>query len=307
MTAFAPTVAAFEGFRLLRREPKAAFVWMLLWLAAIVFTAVMAASGRRIVPPAHVAYRSLQENADRFGPFAAVSIAVFLLVWATTTVAVYRAVLRPSERRFFFLRLGADELRLAIMTLASFLLVLVFGGVPAYLLLVLAAPFMRALPALARDIATVGALVTVAVDVWLGVRLSLISVETFAERRFHLTAYWPLARGRFWYLLACYFLCFLMVFALSLSLFLIGGVVVWLANPDLGVGNLLRRGSVLGLAAVLSILTASFWLVSTTLFCACQAYAFGVIIADGKTDVAIAASRAPRAPKGASVGRAPPL
>ena len=56
---------------------------------------------------------------------------------------------------------------------------------------------------------------TVALDVWLGVRLSLIAVETFSERRFHLTAYWPVTRGRFWYLLAAYFLFFLVFLGLT--------------------------------------------------------------------------------------------
>ncbi len=280
-------VASLEGFRLMRREPRAAGVWILMWLGAFMFTAIVVATGNRVVTPNPTAYRGLSDIVDRFGPFAAVSIGLFLLVWAMTTVAVYRAVLRPAERSFFFLRLGADELRLGIMTVVSFLLVLVFGGAPAYLLLVLVSPLMQAMPMLARDIATVGALATVCVDIWLGVRLSLIAVETFAERRFHLTAYWPLARGRFWYLLTCYFACFLIVFALSLAFFMIGGVFTWLANPDLGAETLLRRTSVMGLAVTLSVLTAGFWLMSTAVFCACQAYAFGAIVAEGHSDVAI--------------------
>jgi hypothetical protein len=287
MTAFAPTAAAFEGFRLIRREPAAALVWTLLWLAAIVFTAVAVARGDRVVLSSHGAYRSLGDIAGRFGPFAAVSIALLLLVWATTTVAVYRAVLRPHDRRFFFLRMGGDEVRLAIMTVTSFVLILVFGGVPAYLLLVLADPFMRALPDMARGIAKLGALTTVLVDIWLGVRLSLIAVETVAERRFHLTAYWPLARGRFWYLFWSYFLCFLTVFALTILLSVIGGLVWWLAHPDLGGGDWLRKTSLLGLAIVLAALSAGFWLVSSTVFCACQAYAFRVIVADGRAGVTI--------------------
>ena len=286
-SAFAPTAAAFEGFRLIRREPTAALVWTLLWLAAFIFTAFVVASGGKITPGSAADPGGLQGLASRFGPFAIVSIILFLMVWTTTTVAAYRAVLRPGDRRFFFLRLGADEMRLAIMTVSSFVLVLIFGGAPAYLLFVLVSPIMRALPALARDIATLGALVTVCVDIWLGVRLSLIAVETVAERRFHLTAYWPLVKGRFWYLMGCYFLCFLVVFALSIVFFLMGGLVTGLARTDLEVHTLLRRTSVMGLAVALAVLTAAFWLVSSTVFCACQAYAFRAIVSEGKTDVAI--------------------
>jgi hypothetical protein len=288
MSAFNPALAAFEGFRLIRHEPRAVFVWMLLWLAAFLFTAVVVATGERVVIGAHAAGGGLADLADRFGSFAFLSIALFLLVWATTTVAAYRAVLRPQDRRYFFLRLGADELRLAIMTVSSFVLVLIFGGVPAYLLFVLVNPLMQALPAAARNIATLGAVATVVVDVWLGVRLSLISVETFAERRFHLSAYWPLTRGRYWYLFGCYFLCFLTVFGLSILFFIVGSVVSALAHPDLRPGAWLWRTRVLGLAAVLAVLTASFWVVSSTVFCACQAYAFRAIAQGGKTGVAIA-------------------
>lgn len=287
MTAFAPTAAAFEGFRLIRREPRAALVWMLLWLAVVVATTLAVATGPPVVLTHGRAHSSPGDIMHKFGPAAPLLILLFLVVWATTTVAAYRIVLRPHDRRYFFLRLGVDELRLAIMTVASAILILVFGGAPAYLLLVLADPLMRALPALARDIARVGALLTVCVDVWLGVRLSLIAVETVAERRFHLSAYWPLTRGRFWYLLACYVLCFLMVFGLTTLLFVAGGVLVSLANLDLAAGNLWRRTGVLGIAALLAVITAGFLMLSLTIFCACQAYAFRVIAAGGKAGVVI--------------------
>ncbi|MDB5481525.1 MAG: hypothetical protein JWO83_2578 [Caulobacteraceae bacterium] len=287
MTAFAPTAAALEGYRLIRREPRAVLAWTLLWLAVVVATALAVATGPPVVLAHGRAYSSPGDIVRKFGPAAPFLILLFLVVWATTTVAAYRVVLRPQERRFFFLRLGLDELRLAIMTVVSAILILVFGGAPAYLLLVLADPLMRALPALARDIARVGALLTVCVDVWLGVRLSLIAVETVAERRFHLSAYWPLTRGRFWYLLACYIVCFLMVFGLTTLLFLAGGVLVSLANLDLAAGNLLRRTSVLGIAALLAVVTSAFLMLSSTIFCACQAYAFRVIAAGGKAGVVI--------------------
>jgi hypothetical protein len=283
MTAFAPTAAALEGFRLIRREPRAALVWMLLWLAVVMATTMAVAIGPPVILTHGRAYSSPDDIVRKFGPAAL----LFLVVWATTTVAAYRIVLRPQDRRYFFLRLGVDELRLMIMTVASAILILVFGGAPAYLLLVLADPLMRALPALARDIARVGALLTVCVDVWLGVRLSLIAVETVAERRFHLSAYWPLTRGRFWYLLACYAWCFVMVFGLTTLLFLAGGVLVSLANLDLAAGNLWRRTGVLGIAALLAVLTATFLMLSSTIFCACQAYAFRVIAAGGKAGVVI--------------------
>ena len=287
MTAFAPTAAALEGFRLIRREPRAALVWMLLWLAVVMVPPLVVATGPPVVLAHGRTYTSFGAIVGRFGRFAPLLIMLFLVVWATTTVAVYRGVLRPLDRRYFFLRLGVDELRLGIMNVASFILFLVFGGSPAYLLLLLVSPLMRALPALARDIARVGALLTVCVEVWLGVRLSLIGVETVAERRFHLSAYWPLTRGRFWYLLGCYAIFFLILFALTTVSFVAVGILVSLAQPDVAAGNLWRRTSVLGIAGLLAVLTAAVLMLSWTIFCACQAYAFRVIASDGKAGVVI--------------------
>ncbi len=283
-----PAAAAVEGLRLIRREPASALVWLILWSAFFMATAILVAKGERVVVSRSGAPRSMPEIAQQFGSYAVICIAMFLLLWATTSLAVYRAVLRPNDRRFCYLRMGADEMRLAILSVASFFLVLLLGGVPAYLLLVLADPLMRALPGFARDIATVGALATVCVEIWLGVRLSLISVETFAERRFHLSAYWPLTHGRFWYLLGCYALCFVALFALSIVLFVVGAVVTAVAQPDLGPGNLWRRGGVLGLAVFMALITGAVFSMSSTIFCACQAYAFRRIVGDGKAGVAIA-------------------
>jgi hypothetical protein len=271
---------------LIRREPRAALVWLLLWLLAIMAYALAVATGPRVIPNYGHAYRSTAEIVGRFGP-AAPFLMPLLVVWATTGMAVYRAVLRSQERRYFFLRVGLDELRFAITNVALALLVLVFGGVPAYLLWILADPLMRALPTLARDIARIGALLTVCVDIWLGVRLSLIAVETFAERRFHLSAYWPLTKGRFWYLLGCYAIFFVILFALTTVSFVAVGLLVSLAQPEVAAGNLWRRTSVLGIAALLAVLTAAVLMLSWTIFCACQAYAFRVIASDGKAGVVI--------------------
>ena len=283
----AVVTTATEGFSVIRREPRAAFVWMLLWLAAFMFAAVVVASGDPVGLSGHKGAQGLREFSRRFGAFAVLSTAMFLLVWVTTTVAAYRAVLRPDDRRYFFLRLGGDELRLAIMTIISFVLFLVFGGVPAYLLLVVIGPVIRAVPNSTQELEFVGALATVCVDIWLGVRLSLIAVETVAERRFHLTAYWPLVRGRFWYLLAAYFVCFVIVFVLSLLFFLLGGLLTSAAPTVLGEPNLLRRTGVMALAAGLAVLTACFFLLFTTVFCACQAFAFRAIAAAGAEDITI--------------------
>ena len=272
MTDSSPVAAAFEGLRVMRREPRAVLAWVLLWFFVFLTAAVVVAAGKRVANIGHGASGGLAELANHFGPFAAAFIVLLLVVWATTTVATFRAVLRPAERRFFFMRLGADELRVAIMSIAAFATVLVFGGLPAYLLYVIASPFMHAVPTFARPIATVGALATVCLDIWLAVRLSLIAVETFAERRFHLAAYWPLTRGRFWYLFVAYFLYFLMFFVLTLIYVVLGNFLVHAAVVDIGAADLLRRTSVLAVAGLLAMLTSVSWVrrAATWRRCSCN-------------------------------------
>ncbi|MEO8811814.1 MAG: hypothetical protein ABI376_02735 [Caulobacteraceae bacterium] len=281
MNARSSLDAALEGVRLMRREPRAVLVWACLWLAALTIAAIVVASGDQVVIADRGAARDLREVSGRFGAFAAVFVPLFLVVWAITTVAAFRAVLEPRNRAFFFLRVGADELRLAVITVVALAVVVVLGGVPAFLLFALVSPVMAALPGLARGIATAGAVTTVCVDVWLAVRLSLIAVETFAEGRFHLSAYWPLVRGRFWFLLAGYAIYALMMFVF-LAAIGFGGIVLQGAQTAIGAPDGAdpgRRALLLGLAGLWALLATALFTVPATLLCACQAYAFRTIAA----------------------------
>ena len=267
--------AALAGARLIRDQRGSFIAWMGLWLGAVTLAALLVAFGGGA--PRHVSMGDTLSA--RFGPFAVLLMTLFLLSWAATTVAVFRAMLQPDRKGFFYLRLGIEELRLAILSLVAFILVVILGSVPAFLLLALASPFMRALPALVKYIAVAGALATIAVDVWVGVRLSLIAVETFAEGRFHLTAYWPLARGRFWYLLGLYALCFLLLLGLGALVGLAtGGLELaqdWVGMPH--GADPARRVALLVIAGVYAALFSASWVASTALFCAAQAHAFRAI------------------------------
>ena len=265
---------ALAGPRLIARDPSAVAAWVALWFLGSVFVAALLLFGGGVRDLAHHPTLSA-----KFGPFAIVSISAFLLIWAATMVAVFRLALQPDHRRFFYLDLGADELRFAVMTLSAFLIIGAFAGAPAFLLFAVASPFLEAAPMLAKEIGAVGALCTIAVDVWVGVRLSLIAVETFAEGRFHLTAYWPLTRGRFWYLLAVYAVCVLMILGLALVLGVIG---TGLASAQTIIGpphgsDPGRRTALWGLAGGYALMNSVFWVGSTTLVCAAQAHAFRAI------------------------------
>jgi hypothetical protein len=288
MRALSPLAAATEGFQVMRREPRVVLAWGLLWLAWFLVAAGAIASGGKVEISNTIAHRTLWEIFRHYGPFAAVVVALFFLVWGVTAIAAFRAVLQPLDRRFFYLRLGWDELRVAAISLSAFTLVAIFGGAPGFLLIAMASPIMAAVPTLARDIGELGAWVTVGLEVWLCVRLSLIAVETFAEHRFHLSAYWPLTRGRFWYLLGCYFIMFLIFFAITILFLLLTGMFSSVAFVNFTNVDIVRRTSLLALAGLLAVVAAAYWVSTLVLFCACQAHAYRAI---SSTDPAAAPPR----------------
>jgi hypothetical protein len=261
-------------------------VWTAMWLATFSAAAWVVAASTPVKVGHAPAPSNIADVISRFGPYAAALIVMFLIVWLVTAVAAFRAVLHPDQRRWFFLRLGTDELRLGLLTLIACLAAVGVGGGPAYLVFVLASPIMSVAPATTRFVAEIGVLITVWLDVWLGVRLSLIAVETYSERRFHLMAYWPVTRGRFWYLLAAYFLYFLIFLGLTV-LFVPAIIILSPANvTPVAVGDTLRRTSLLLQAGALAGLISVFWTLSSTLFYACQAHAFRAIVGTGRDGVA---------------------
>ncbi|HEY1561390.1 MAG TPA: hypothetical protein VGF71_10940 [Caulobacteraceae bacterium] len=282
MKPLAPYEAVGEGFRLIRREPRAFFVWTAIWFATFSLAAWTVATSRHVAL-AGPTPANLRGISERFGPYSGPLMILFWVVWLLTAVAAFRAVLKPGDRRAFFLRFGMDELRLGGLTLGAFFAAIPFGGAPAYLVFLLATPFIHAIPTAAGIIGWIGVFLTVGLDIWLGVRLSLIAVETFSERRFHLTAYWPVTRGRFWYLLAVYFIFFLVFLGLTV----IFAPFVGLAS-SVGEGpsrGMAARGGLLVQAGVLTILISLFWTLTSTVFYACQAHAFREIIGQGRAGV----------------------
>ncbi|HWE99242.1 MAG TPA: hypothetical protein VG248_05550 [Caulobacteraceae bacterium] len=269
---------ALAGPRLIARDPAAVGAWVALWFLGFAVSQLLLYFGGGVRQTA--GHATLGSS---FGPYAVLSISVFLLIWAATMVAAFRLALQPDRRGFFYLDLGADELRFAVLTVVACLTVAVLAGAPAFLLFAVASPVLQAAPMLAKEIGVGGAIATMAVEVWVGVRLSLIPVELFAEGRFHLTAYWPLTRGRFWYLLVVYAVCALLVAVVSAA---VGASIalLWGARSlILPLQHPIRELSFVGLAAAVALVTSIFCVVPTVILCAAQAHAFRAITSSSPT------------------------
>ena len=284
MAAFSPLDAASEGLRMMRREPKAVLYWIAVWALALAAIGVIEAWSAPVVEGGGA--RGAVGLMRRLGPLAVVVAPMLLALGVMNTATVYRAVLQPNEHGWHLFKLGAEEARIAVVHLVGGVLIFLatlllwfFLPGPASLLFFLASPLSGVVPGHVQITAALGAAATVMLEVWIAVRFSLAPVESFAQRRFPLAAYWSLTHGKFWRLLASYLLVFLEI-ALFLVLFALIGLALgatislmmaW-RGPDLA-----RRAALLALVPAAAVLGAALLVVPTTLICACQAYAYRAI------------------------------
>lgn len=213
---FSATDAAFEGFRLVRRNPMALIAWTLLYLA--VTLAQIGAMGRmgsgiaemervgeameanppqtfQDLMPIFQAYGEMMSGMSWIMPLS-------LLVSVVLSAAVARGVIFPKAGGAFgYLRISMDEVRVAVVTLV----IAILTG------LISVVAFLGAGIAGGVAVATLegwGWLVTVLLMiaavcfiVWLAVRWSLAVPITIAEKRIALFDSFRMTKGRFWSLL----------------------------------------------------------------------------------------------------------
>lgn len=241
--AFSPTDAALEGFRIAREKPRVMLAWAVLNLVISVVMAVVLVGtfGQTLVELEAMSQQGSEDPAEALAamrmlaPLYAVMIPAGLLVIAVTSAAVYRIVLRPQDEGLAYLRLGGDELRLVLLMLIYLVLAIVFTFAVTLVAGILAA-IAGALGGGAG--ALVGVLIglgTLALMVFVMVRLSLAGPMTFAQGRLRVFESWRLTRGSFWRLLGAYVLAFLlMVVVLLLALIVFAAVAAITAGGDLG-------------------------------------------------------------------------
>lgn len=268
--AFSASDAAFEGFRLTRRAPLAIVIWALaylLFVAAVV--ALMGGSMAALMTQAAALEGIDDPSPEQLLPaigaylsMMGVLMPLSLLFGAVLYTAVNRAVLRPQEKAFGYLRLGADELRvlvvyLVLMVLAIILSAVLFGAVG-----LIAGLTAAAAENLAALIGVVGAIAAICLFVWLLVRFSLALPITVAERRIAIFDSWSLTRGHFWGLLGMAILAIILSFVVQLLawmvfmpfMFLMGGGLAHLAGADLQGEDLMQVITALGPVAIVAAL-----------------------------------------------------
>ncbi len=234
MARFSIGMAISEAFGLMRRRPLAVFVWGLLMvvpsLASVALLLPM--MGEMITSMASEGANPDQiQNAMMADMMQMQGLSSLLnLLQMLTCVIVYtavmRAVVRPRETSFFSLRLGMDELRVAVVGIAlivgfylALLIVILLGVGIGFAAWGLGEPF--------NWLIIVALCIGLILAIWLGAaRVSLIVPASVLHKSFAFEEGWKLGRGRTGSLFGMMLLTALIIIVLEVIVFGIGAAVV---------------------------------------------------------------------------------
>lgn len=234
--------AATAGFGVIGRNPVAVVVWGLVLLLVGVAPVLLVMGGfmSNIIQLAALQEAGVEPDPAMVAPMMA-SIMVFypvlfitaILVRVIMTGAIFRAVLEPENRRWFYVRLGSQELWIAVV----FVVIAVVGGVLGGVFGIFIGATAGA-TAIAGGVASsepplwIVPLIAVLVIaggvafLWLALRFSMALPMTFAERQFRLFESWSFTRGNAGGLFLVGLLAFLLVIVLEIVASIIGMIVI---------------------------------------------------------------------------------
>ena len=229
--AFSATDAAFEGFRLVRRNPVALVGWTLLYLVYTLATLFAAGGMMRSMSVWMEQVEALEAGPPPTSPEALIpvmesymaamshmawAIPLSLVIGAVLMAAIARAVLTPGTGGFGYMRLGMDEVRVFVVTIVIAILYAIACGIALVAAAVIGGIAISAIEGWGALVMVLAILAAIAFIIWLGVRWSLAVPITIDQKKFAIFDSFAVTKGRFWPLLGMAAIAFIMVIIVSL-------------------------------------------------------------------------------------------
>lgn len=210
------TVGKIVGgaFGLVKNKPGAVFVWGLCYTVAAALVSTMMGRFFGAALEAQKNPEALQQMTSMFGTIFLIEFGMLILAIVLFT-ATQRAVLRPEQGGFAYMRLGMDELKMFALAFVMLIVCYIFMFV-VMLVAVLIGGAITVVAGLGGAVFSVIFMICaiVAALLWLQVRVSLMFPLTFVTGNIAIGEGWRLSRGHFWTLLGGYFVIFLIIVAL---------------------------------------------------------------------------------------------
>lgn len=242
MARFSIGAAFGDAFSLIRRRPLSVWIWGLLLVAPSTATfgllwpkmGEMFAAMERETGEGSVRYAGF-EQMMQFQALSWLLNIVQLLLMVVVYTAIMRAVLRPREDSFFSLRLGMDELRVAVAGVAlivglyaAMIVMLLIGGAIGFAVWNAGSPM--------NWLIITGLVVTCIVAIFVAMaRFSLIMPASVLYRTFAFAEGWRLGRGQTGPLFGMMLLLFLLVIVVEVVLVGVGLAVAVAAGASGGI------------------------------------------------------------------------
>ncbi len=225
MAAFSISDTAFTGFGIVRHKPVVVLIWVVVQLivsavitsATVTFFGPLMGQAQGFSATAGADPAQAMAMLRQLAPFYAASLVFSVFFYAILFSTMNRAVLRPTEDAFGYIRLGADELRQLALVVIYFVLA-IFAYIGLLIVGIIIAGLVASLANLGALAPLIALPLVLAGMAALGVKLSLASAQTFATGKLNLFGSWSLTKGRFWPMLGAYVIAtcmFLIVFGLG--------------------------------------------------------------------------------------------
>ncbi len=201
---FSPTDAAFEGFRVTRRAPVAVLIWIAFYLLfTMAVFVLMGGSLAQLMASAQALEGNVEPSMEELGAFfgvfvgfMALALPVSILMQSMLYCAMTRAVVRPEQRGFGYLKISRDELNVIIALVALWIMAVVVFGVTMVIFGILTGILAGAAGDAGGWAALVLFLALLIGGIYLALRFAFVVPMTVDHRAIRIFESWGATRGQ---------------------------------------------------------------------------------------------------------------